>query len=412
MDQRSGDSAEKTITVKQESGRNKGSKKRRIPMIDIPLSAKVECVDGLCGVSTAVVVNPVTQDVTHFVVRDETSSSPVERLVPIDQIQDATQTLIRLRCTQAELVNMDPFTETHYILDEHRADYTHWSGGEVWQEPYATTEGAAYTAVEEQHVPPGELAVHRGTRVEASDGHIGEVGEFLIDPKSGHVTHLVLQEGHILGKVAVTLPLSTIDHVEEDTVYLKLSREAVESLPAIPIKRPSKRQAEGKNIELIARIYADPDQASEALEFVRGLHRRKVLKVLHTALVVKDEDGTVSLKETGDVDPKHGRLAGAITGGLIGLIGGPIGAVVGALAGAGVGGLAAKWIDLGFSDEFLKSFQEQVQPGSAAALIIVEDQWVTQASEALGDEEGMIFQQTLTDEMVQQLLESSEEETG
>jgi uncharacterized membrane protein len=129
-------------------------------------------------------------------------------------------------------------------------------------------------------------------------------------------------------------------------------------------------------------------------------------------LVVKDEDGTVSLKETGDVDAKHGRLAGAITGGLIGLIGGPIGVVVGALAGAGVGGLAAKWIDLGFSDEFLKSFQEQVQPGSAAALVIVEDQWVTSASEALGDQEGMIFQQTLTDKMVEQLLEASEEEAG
>jgi uncharacterized membrane protein/sporulation protein YlmC with PRC-barrel domain len=345
-----------------------------------------------------------------LVVLDKTASDPVQRLVPIDQIQDTTQTLIHLRCTKADLAKMDPFTETHYILDEGRADYSHWSGGEVWQEPYATTEGAAYTAVEEEQVPPGELAVHRGTRVEASDGHIGEVGEFLIDPKSGHVTHLVLREGHILGKVAVTLPLSTIDHVEEDTVYLKLGKEDVESLPALPVKRPSKKEEKGKNIELIARIYDNPEQAEEALEFVRGLHKRKALKLLHTALVVKDKDGTVSLKETGDVDARHGRLAGAITGGLIGLIGGPIGVVVGALAGAGVGGLTAKWIDLGFSDEFLKSFQAQVQPGSAAVLVIVEDQWVTSASETLGDQEGMIFQQTLTDKMVEGLLAASEEE--
>jgi uncharacterized membrane protein len=378
-------------------------------MKDIPLSANVECLDGLCGESTAVVVNPITRDVTHFVVLDKTSADPVQRLVPIDQIQDTTQTLIRLRCTQADLAKMDPFTETHYILDEGRADYSHWSGGEVWQEPYATTEGAVYTAVEEEHVPPAELAVHRGTRVEASDGHIGEVGEFLIDPNSGHVTHLVLQEGHILGKVAVTLPLSTIDHTEADTVHLKLSKKDIESLPTLPVKRPTRKAEKGKNIELIARIYDDADQAEEALEYVRGLHRRKTLKVLHTAMVVKDEDGSVSLKETGDVDAKHGRLAGAITGGLIGLVGGPIGAVVGALAGAGVGGLAAKWIDLGFSDEFLKSFQEQVQPGSAAALVIVEDQWVTSASEALGDQEGMVFQQTLTDKMVEGLLAASEE---
>lgn len=47
---------------------------------------------------------------------------------------------------------------------------------------------------------------------------------------------------------------------------------------------------------------------------------------------------------------------------------------------------------------------------SAAALIIVEDQRVTQAPEALGNEEGVIFQQTLTDEMVEWLVGASEAE--
>jgi uncharacterized membrane protein len=223
----------------------------------------------------------------------------------------------------------------------------------------------------------------------------------------------VLQEGHLWGTSAITLPLSAIDHVEGDTVYLKLTKEAVESLPSIPIKRRrSKKQVEGKNIELMARIFDDPDKANESLEFVQDLHKQKVLKVLHTALVGKDEDGTVSVKETGDVDVKGGRIFGAITGGLIGLIGGPVGVVVGALAGAGVGGLAAKRIDLGFSDEFLKNFQENLQPGNVALLVIVEDRWVVKASEALADDEGMLFQQTVTDEMVQQLMEVDEGETG
>lgn len=68
-------------------------------------------------------------------------------------------------------------------------------------------------------------------------------------------------------------------------------------------------------------------------------------------------------------------------------------------------------IDLGFSDEFLKSFQEDLQPGKVALLVIVEDQWAVKASEALADNEGMIFQQTLTDEMVQQLMEADEGES-
>lgn len=379
-------------------------------MMDIPMSANVECTDGLGGESTSVIVNPVTKELTHFVVQDASSPSKAERLVPVDQISKTTQTTIYLRCTKDELSKMEPFVETHYVIDEERADYSHWTGGEVWQEPYATAEGADYVAVEEEHIPAGERAIHRGAQVEASDGHIGEVDEFLVDPHGERITHLVLREGHLWGKSDITLPISAIDHVEDDTIYLKLDKKAVESLPGIPVKRRGGKEEKAANIELLARVFDDPERANESLEFVQDLHRRKALKVLYSATLVKDKDGNTSVKETGDVDAKHGRIAGAITGGLIGLIGGPIGVVVGALAGAGVGGLAAKWIDMGFSDEFLQSFQKQLEPGSAAVLVIVEDKWAVKASEALADDKNLVFQQTLTDEMVQKLLEASEGE--
>jgi uncharacterized membrane protein len=380
--------------------------------MDIPVSARVECTDGLGGESTAIIVNPVTRELTHFVVQDASSPSKVQRMVPVDQISETTETTIRLSCTRDELSKMEPFVETHYIIDEERADYTHWTGGEVWQEPYATTEGADYVAVEEEHIPAGERAIHRGAQVEASDGHIGEVDEFLVDPHGERITHLVLRERHLLGKSEVTLPVSAIDRVEGDTIYLKLDKKAVESLPGIPVKRPAGKGERESNIELLARVFDDPDRANESLEFVQDLHKRKVLKVLYSATLVKDKDGNTTLKETGDVDAKHGRIAGAITGGLVGLIGGPIGVVVGALAGAGVGGLAAKWIDMGFSDEFLEVFQKQLEPGCAAVLVVVEDEWAVKASEALADDKNLVFQQTLTDEMVQKLLDAGKEEAG
>ena len=47
----------------------------------------------------------------------------------------------------------------------------------------------------------------------------------------------------------------------------------------------------------------------------------------------------------------------------MGLIGGPVGVVVEALAGLGAGSLAAKWVDLGFSDEFLAGLQEHLSLG-------------------------------------------------
>ena len=40
-------------------------------MKNIPLGAKVECSDGSCGQATHVIINPVNQEITHFVLVDE-----------------------------------------------------------------------------------------------------------------------------------------------------------------------------------------------------------------------------------------------------------------------------------------------------------------------------------------------------
>ena len=57
------------------------------------------------------------------------------------------------------------------------------------------------------------------------------------DPGDGHITHLVLREGHFWDKKDVTIPVSEIDRLDEDEVFLKLDRRAIEKLPAIPVRR-------------------------------------------------------------------------------------------------------------------------------------------------------------------------------
>jgi hypothetical protein len=44
-------------------------------------------------------------------------------------------------------------------------------------------------------VPLGEMDVNRGTPVCAADGVIGQIQGLVIDPRSHHVTHIVLEEG-------------------------------------------------------------------------------------------------------------------------------------------------------------------------------------------------------------------------
>lgn len=64
----------------------------------------------------------------------------------------------------------------------------------IW--PYTIPE-TEMISVEYERIPPGELAVRRGARVETTDGHAGRVDEFLVNPADGYITHLVLREGHL-----------------------------------------------------------------------------------------------------------------------------------------------------------------------------------------------------------------------
>ena len=91
--------------------------------------------------------------------------------------------------------------------------------------------------LENERIPQNELAIHRGAQVFATDGEVGRVDEFLIDPDSSAITHLILREGHLWNREEVTIPVSQIEHIEEDEVYLKLDKCAIEALPSIPLRR-------------------------------------------------------------------------------------------------------------------------------------------------------------------------------
>jgi len=81
------------------------------------------------------------------------------------------------------------------------------------------------------------LAIHRGTRVEATDGYVGRIDEFVVNPENGHITYLVMREGPLCGKKDVIIPLSAMDKTRDDTVFLNLDKHQIESLPTFPIQR-------------------------------------------------------------------------------------------------------------------------------------------------------------------------------
>jgi len=204
--------------------------------MDIPVGVEVHCSDGLCGRSTYLVVDTRSKEVTHVVVK-EAQSPHTERLVPLEAVSDTAPDVILLGCTRDGLNRMDPFIQTEYIVEE-MPDLEYAPGGFVpiglvSAMPYPVRDRTQVVAVGHKQVPLGERAIRRGSHVEATDGRVGRVDELIVHPKDGQITQLVMREGHLWGQREIVIPISEVDHIEEETVYLKLSKVQVEALETV-----------------------------------------------------------------------------------------------------------------------------------------------------------------------------------
>ena len=115
-------------------------------------------------------------------------------LVPIDRVANSTPDQIILSITRAELAECPLFEKTTML----GADGATQDADTAYVAAMSYTPGGEYPGmmypptIQEELVPDGELSIHPGARVEATDGHVGDVHEFVIDPTTERVTHVVL----------------------------------------------------------------------------------------------------------------------------------------------------------------------------------------------------------------------------
>ena len=201
--------------------------------MEFPLNVDVHCIDGYCGRSTHIILNPVTEQVSHFVVH-ESQSPGIERLVSIILIANTAAEVILLRCSKEEFAKLEAFNEPDFIYADVPQRTTSPNLTMLW--PYVLPV-KRITDEKIRRIPPGELAVRRGARVRATDGWVGTVDEFLVGPVSGSITHLVLREGHLWKDKDVTIPVAQIERIEEKVVYLTIDKETIAKMPSVLVKR-------------------------------------------------------------------------------------------------------------------------------------------------------------------------------
>lgn len=226
--------------------------------VSFTIGADVSCSDGRCGRIARVVVDPVARSVTHLVV-EPAHWLGLGRLVPIE-LAGVSESGVRLDCTRADFDQLEPAEETHFLTattDTGAASDTGTARDTEGAEPYPpsavlawpyfglTGPGMAGGPVEGMPpvvtfdaVPPGEVEVRRGRPVHATDGAIGHVEGLVVDPRSHHVTHVLLREGHLRGRKEVAIPITAVAAVDVDGIRLSISKQDVAGLPPVDIDHP------------------------------------------------------------------------------------------------------------------------------------------------------------------------------
>jgi uncharacterized membrane protein len=143
------------------------------------------------------------------------------------------------------------------------------------------------------------------------------------------------------------------------------------------------------------------DQVADALKRAKGYGQ---IYYQNLAVVRKNPEGKVKIKETGDMSFGPGAGIGAVVGGALGLLAGPGGLVAGAAAGAAIGGAGAALHDAGIPDERLEEIGDVLGPGNSAVIGIFDqvkvdketmeeiDQSTAEAVEALAADIGTTLQ--------------------
>jgi sporulation protein YlmC with PRC-barrel domain len=204
--------------------------------------------NGPAGKLRHLVVDPASDSITHLVV-DAQQHFGIPVLVPIDNVVEAGPERIRLRCSRAQLQQMDPYEEVMTSGVDPQSGMAGTAGmtGMAGMAPPLIPAsgiseiaaagftgplgvGPAIAPITEEVVPRGEVVIDRDSVVQASDGDVGHVEDVVTDPDTGRLAHLVVRSGHLWAAHTFRLPASAVEKVEEGSVRLRLTQAEVEAI--------------------------------------------------------------------------------------------------------------------------------------------------------------------------------------
>ncbi len=155
--------------------------------------------------------------------------------------------------------------------------------------------------------------------------------------------------------------------------------------------------------QVIVAAFDGMDSAKEAFDDLKQLEKEKSIKIENAAILQKDHDSKLHIRDVKDMTGTRGVVLGGVTGAIVGVIAGPVGWV--ALGGAAIGGLVAKLKDGGFDNSRLEQWGDRLQPGTSAIVAVIDHTWVRDVEAALKEDAREIMTMEISDEIAAQLTD-------
>lgn len=154
--------------------------------------------------------------------------------------------------------------------------------------------------------------------------------------------------------------------------------------------------------KMVVITFDSEDSAYQGSKALHELHEEGSIALYAMAVVAKDPDGKVSVKQAADNGPV-GTAVGMLVGAMVGLIGGPAGMAVGMVSGAAFGAIN-DLTNVGVDGEFLAEVDKNLAPGKWAVVAECFENWVTPLDSRMEEVGGTVLRRARTD-FVDELIE-------
>jgi uncharacterized membrane protein len=142
--------------------------------------------------------------------------------------------------------------------------------------------------------------------------------------------------------------------------------------------------------------FADDDRAYEAMTTLNELASQGQIGLAEAAVVIRDDDGHIDVKDQVASDTWAGTASGGLVGLLLGILGGPLGILLGGATGIAVGSLF-DLADGDDTDSALSQVSKTVKVGRTSLIAQVEEQSPEVVDAAMARLTGTVVRRSVAD---------------